>query len=113
MTNSDHCLRCRTRTPNVGEGITQTSNGRHRRHSKCAGCGGGKSRFLGGKGFSLSTSRMGPFNPMGIGFGFKGGRKQKGGSFFGDLGDTVNYGLRGATKIGLNKLNQMSQMESF
>lgn len=75
MPNSDHCLRCKTRTPNRGEGISSTSNGRLRRHSKCSGCGAGKSRFLPGRRGSGNLS-------AGVG--------QKGGSFFGDLGDNFN-----------------------
>lgn len=102
MVGSDHCLRCKRKTPNRGEGITKTKNGRMRRHSQCGGCGAGKSTFLpGGTGLSAGISQP----EVGSGYGkqkkAKRGRKgkgvQDGEGIWDDIWGGVQTGVRGAT----------------
>ena len=41
-----YCLRCRKDTENINPKVSKTSNGRTMLLSKCAICGGKKSRFI-------------------------------------------------------------------
>ena len=43
---SSHCLKCRKNTENINPVVSKTSNGKTMILSKCAICGGKKSRFI-------------------------------------------------------------------
>lgn len=121
MVGSDHCLRCRGKTPNTGEGITKTKNGRMRRHSKCSGCGAGKSAFLpGGRGLSAGLSG-GSGLSAGLSAGLTAGGKvrkvrgkraramQQGEGFWDDVWDGVKSGAKGAVDV-LNTAKQYAPL---
>ena len=59
-----YCLRCRKDTENINLKVSQTSNGRTMVSSKCAICGGKKSRFIKNQEVKILLSNLGIRTPL-------------------------------------------------
>lgn len=92
-------MRCKCCTPDVGESVCATSNGKHMAKAKCGHCGTTKCRFVSGSGIGgYGVSRKGKgflsdtLGSIGLGVKKRGTRKGKG--FLSDALSSFGLGVQ-------------------